>query len=218
VSILRLGKQRAAFGRGIFADNEGPHLVPFFSPGSSLSDSFAEISDVGFLLIDEDLSPVVFNAEAVRILAYPSNPETLRDSAALLVDKIRGSLVALREQPYPLVSEFKSGKRRYLCRAFLMDPYGERPSEPSAALLLERYLSGPTPLHRISEFQFTPRQREAIELLMHGLTNKQIADRMAISLHTVKSLFRLVMLKLGVTSRVEIVARIIEGETACPRA
>jgi DNA-binding CsgD family transcriptional regulator len=79
----------------------------------------------------------------------------------------------------------------------------------------ERNLSDPTPLCRISEqFQFTPRQRQAVELLLRGLTNKEIADRMAISLHTVKFLFRLVMFKLGVSSRAGIIASIIAVKTA----
>jgi DNA-binding CsgD family transcriptional regulator len=180
-----------------------------------LGKSFTGISGVGFLLTDSTLNPVASNPEAVQILTYPGKPEAMPRLAAFLADKIRRCLVSPQGYPSPFVTEFKSGNRRYLCRAFLLDPHGERPSEPSVALVLERNLSGPTTLYRISEqFHFTPRQRQAVELLLHGLTNKEIADRMVISLHTVKFLFRLVMLKLGVSSRAEIIARVIAGKSA----
>lgn len=189
--------------------------MSFFSMDSLLGKSFLGTVVLGFVLIDANLNPVASNAEAVQILAYPSKPESARGLAALLAGKIRGSLIAPRGQLPLFVREFTSGKRRYICRTFLMDGHGERPFESSVALVLERNLSGPDGLYRIAEqFQLAPRQRQAVELLLHGLTNKEIADRMAISLNTVKSLFRLVMLKLGVTSRVEIIAKIIAGDTA----
>jgi DNA-binding CsgD family transcriptional regulator len=57
---------------------------------------------------------------------------------------------------------------------------------------------------------FTPREMEVLNAIADGLTNKMIARRLAISLHTVKfhveSLFR----KLGVRTRTEAVARALE--------
>ena len=46
-------------------------------------------------------------------------------------------------------------------------------------------------------------------LLIMGLTNKEIADRMGISANTVKGFVRLVMLKMGTSGRSGIVAKVL---------
>ena len=51
----------------------------------------------------------------------------------------------------------------------------------------------------------TPREREVLELLGHGLSNRQIADALAISEHTAKFHVASVSAKLGASSRTEAV-------------
>jgi DNA-binding NarL/FixJ family response regulator len=53
----------------------------------------------------------------------------------------------------------------------------------------------------------TPREREVLALLAEGLSNKAIADRLAISEHTAKFHVNAVMAKLGVQRRTEAVVR-----------
>ena len=53
----------------------------------------------------------------------------------------------------------------------------------------------------------TPREREVLELLAHGLSNRQIAERLGISEHTAKFHVAAVSGKLGATSRTEAVSR-----------
>jgi DNA-binding NarL/FixJ family response regulator len=45
--------------------------------------------------------------------------------------------------------------------------------------------------------------------LLQGLSDKEIAERMKVSPNTVKAFLRLIMLKMEVTSRAEIVAKIM---------
>lgn len=52
----------------------------------------------------------------------------------------------------------------------------------------------------------TNREREILALLADGLGNKQIAARLGISTHTVKTHLELLFEKLGVSSRAEAVA------------
>ena len=54
-------------------------------------------------------------------------------------------------------------------------------------------------------FHLTEREREVVELLIQGLTNKEIAGRMNISPNTVRAFIRMVMGKLGVSTRSGIV-------------
>ena len=53
----------------------------------------------------------------------------------------------------------------------------------------------------------TPREREVLELLAHGLSNRQIAERLGISEHTAKFHVAAISGKLGAASRTEAVSR-----------
>ena len=59
------------------------------------------------------------------------------------------------------------------------------------------------------QFSLTPREQETTELLMLGLSSKEIASRMSISPNSVKAFLRLVMFKMGVTSRSGVVGKIL---------
>ena len=52
----------------------------------------------------------------------------------------------------------------------------------------------------------TPRELEVLELLASGLSNKEIADRLGVSFHTVKFHVNAILGKLGASSRTEVVA------------
>lgn len=168
-------------------------------------------SEAGFLLTDSLLNPVWFNAEAMQILSYPDKPANLKRPGALLSRKIRSNLISQNPSgESPFVTEFWSGRRHYFCRAFFMDLNAKDPSRPSIAILLERGPSTLTSLSRISQqFSFTQREQEALEFLLQGLSNKEIANRMSISPNTVKAFLRLIMTKMGVSSRSAIVVKIL---------
>lgn len=53
----------------------------------------------------------------------------------------------------------------------------------------------------------TPREHQVLQLLTEGLSNKQIAARLSISVHTVKFHVNAILSKLGVHSRTEAVAQ-----------
>jgi DNA-binding CsgD family transcriptional regulator len=98
-----------------------------------------------------------------------------------------------------------------LCRSFVLETRvnGEFPS-PAHVLVLERKASNITALSEANEkFGLTPREQETIQLLMEGLTSKEIAERMKISPSTVKSFLRLVMVKMSVSTRSGIVGKVL---------
>jgi len=59
------------------------------------------------------------------------------------------------------------------------------------------------------DFELTPREKETVELLIQGLTSKEIATRMKISPNTVKAFLRIVMVKMGVSTRSGILGKVI---------
>jgi DNA-binding CsgD family transcriptional regulator len=168
----------------------------------------------GFLLMDSSLSTILFNAEAIQILSYPARLPNARRPEAFLAEKIRSSLIRPgHSAESPFVTEFRSGRRRYLCRAFLVDTQDKGPSHANIALLLERGSSALIALSQVSQqFNLTGREQEALEYLVQGLSSKEIADRMNISSNTVKTFLRLIMIKMGVSSRMAVVRKIIATE------
>jgi two-component system NarL family response regulator len=52
--------------------------------------------------------------------------------------------------------------------------------------------------------RMTPRETEVVDLIAEGLSNKEIADRLEIAAHTVKSHVRNIMEKLALRTRLQI--------------
>jgi DNA-binding NarL/FixJ family response regulator len=63
------------------------------------------------------------------------------------------------------------------------------------------------------EVRLTPREQEVIELIAEGLSNRAIAKRLDISVHTVKSHLRNIMDKLTLHSRLQIATYVHKRDT-----
>jgi DNA-binding CsgD family transcriptional regulator len=162
----------------------------------------------GFILVDSEWKLVYANPEAERILTHPQATRMSGSAWTALSKKLIPQLTA--QNPSLLLAsraEFISGRRRYVCRALrLIGSYRRRPAGAALALVLER---GGIPSRVIAEvcerFRLTRREREVVEFSIQGLTNKEIAARINISPNTVRSFVRMIMLKLGVSTRSGIV-------------
>lgn len=51
--------------------------------------------------------------------------------------------------------------------------------------------------------RLTPREQQVLEMTAHGLTNRQIADRLAVTVHAVKFHLATIYRKLSVSNRTE---------------
>jgi DNA-binding CsgD family transcriptional regulator len=164
----------------------------------------------GFLLLDSSLHPIFVNRVAAEILSYPAKPETHKSLDTFLSGKIKATLVAREgSADSALVSEFQSGRRRYQCRAYRVDGPGSGKPRGSVAVLLERFAApGSFSLGLASErFRLTSREQEVLQHLLVGRTTKEIATGMEISPHTVKAFLRMIMVKMGVSTRSGIVGK-----------
>ena len=164
----------------------------------------------GFLLLGSDLRPLYVNPEATQILAYPDTPRSIGPLDSFLLRKIRAVFFAHGNEGQ-FASEFLSGRRRYLCRAYwLCPPSNNALNHPALAVLLER--SSPTSFDASeisARFHLTPREQETLEYLIEGLTNKEIGHRMNVSPNTVKGFLKLIMIKLGVSTRSGVIGRAV---------
>jgi DNA-binding CsgD family transcriptional regulator len=61
----------------------------------------------------------------------------------------------------------------------------------------------------LEQFNLTPRELETVRFLVEGLTSKEIAERMNISPNTVKAFLRIVMVKMGVSTRSGVVGKVV---------
>jgi DNA-binding CsgD family transcriptional regulator len=185
----------------------------------------------GLMVIDDSLNVVAFNSEVLRILAFPDRPENIRSLDAWLANKIRAELVE-RRPVSRVIGEFRSAKRTYLCRSFPLQLKGLKNSEnkngsapPDGLLIvmLERKSNEVVMIAEIAErFGLTSREQETVQFLLEGLTSKEIAQRMKISPNTVKAFIRLVMVKMGVSTRSGIIGKIVGSrsglESNAPRS
>ena len=83
----------------------------------------------------------------------------------------------------------------------------------SVVVLLERCPQGKIALSKIGErFQLTRREGQALEFLAVGLDTKEVANCMQISTNTAKVYIRMIMAKMGVASRLAVLAKILALE------
>jgi len=171
------------------------------------------------LLAGRPLRSVYANSEAVRILIYPEKREGDLPLDSLFAGRIRKILHEhWPPQSHCSAAELVSGRRHYVCRLVSLQPQvqeGQLPPngsiEPTVAMIFERGNSTINSLS-VEQFKLTARERQTLHFLVLGLTNKDIAQRMNISPHTVKAFLRTIMIKTGSSTRSGIV-----GKCAMPR-
>jgi len=168
----------------------------------------------GFLLLDAAMNPVLVNSAAAQILTFPQKPEAHKNLDSYLASKVRSALLSDgSSNGGAVVSRFQSGRRIYLCRSFQVSSMAIGHSRPSLAVLLERSSPRSASLNLlVDRFHLTIREQEVAQFLLQGLTSKEIGQRMQISPNTVKAFLRLIMVKMGCSTRSGIVGKALTME------
>jgi DNA-binding CsgD family transcriptional regulator len=190
-----------------------PHVPQrrFEENGREITFRLPSPSALGFLVTSASFRMLAANEGAASILTYPTRPiaQNLADG---FERRMRPALLRARASSAnagPPGIELKSGRRTYSCRTFILDGNGNGPEAAVVVVVLERGISGSCALSRVSEqFHLTHREQEVVALLLQGLGNKEMADRLGISINTVKAFLRLVMLKMEVSSRAAIASKV----------
>jgi DNA-binding CsgD family transcriptional regulator len=162
----------------------------------------------GLIVVDAEWKLIYANPEAKRILTYPKAFRRFELAWTSLQKKFFPALAKQNSSSsWTSQAEFISGRRKYVSRTFpLTKPRDGRPAGTAIAVLLERGGSGSYAVSEVCErFHLTERERVVVEFLIQGLTNKETAGRMNISPNTVRAFIRMVMIKLGVSTRSGIV-------------
>jgi DNA-binding CsgD family transcriptional regulator len=173
-------------------------------------------AQVGLVLVDVSFKSCALDKGAAAILRYPKSPGTRPEPLSYLptevVEHIRrrkgsGSIAQTRVH-------FRVGPNEYVCRPYLMEFQNGLLPHSMLALHLEKLSSGTNAISDIAlQYQLTEREQEALLGISLGLTTKEVALRMGISPNTVKAFLRLIMIKMGVTTRSGIVAKLLQNQT-----
>jgi len=136
--------------------------------------------------------------------------------------KLQILMLTVYEDSDSLFSSFKAGASGYLLKrtasARLLEAIhevneGGSPMTPQIARRMVQYFNAPPPSREDSPVaRLTAGEREFLDQLSNGYAYKEIADRMNISIDTVRSYVRTVYEKLHVHSRTEAVVKYLRSE------
>ena len=137
------------------------------------------------------------------------------ESIRLLIDeglKIPVIALTMSDSEEDMAAALRAGARGYLLKsmepgevieAILRAARGEVVVAPAMTAKLVRLLDGKSDAAGSLMDQLTPREREILDCLTRGKSNKAIAQELGISIDTVKLHVRNVLTKLNLSSRVE---------------
>lgn len=158
-----------------------------------------------------DLQGIAFSLEALACIAveeeHPQRAATLMGAAQTFRQTIGTSIEGLPV----LYQRYEESVRR--CRAALSRRQFDTANERGLAFTAEEAVAyalgeSPRPAPPPDRTSLTRREREVAELLTHGLSNRQIAEALVISPRTAECHVENILVKLGLTSRDQVVARI----------
>jgi DNA-binding NarL/FixJ family response regulator len=136
-----------------------------------------------------------------------------------LVPNVQVLMLTVYEDSDSLFNSLKAGASGYLLKRTassklleaIRDVHaGGSPMTPPLARRLVQFFSHP-PTDQSPVSRLTPGEREFLDQLANGYAYKEIADRMKISIDTVRSYVRTVYEKLHVHSRTEAVVKYLRG-------
>ncbi len=164
------------------------------------------------LLLNSSGRVVGASDEALRIAGGPLRArglDSLRDACAARAGK--GSDAGDRPGAgCPWSAGFQVGELAYRCQAVSLRPPSRHSAPGHTVMLFERVRTRGSALSRLcADYRLTRRELETIDLLVLGLTNKEIADRLGLSCNTVKAFLRSVMAKLRISTRAGIIGALV---------
>ncbi len=201
------GAERVRFRIGTVSDDplrmEG--LITLLSPIADLLPMSP--TDV---LRDTELTMVLIDATE-QILALMAAYRRARPGLRLLVfgestdPRFIGQVVAAGAKGY--LSHLASAEEITMAVQVIADGSIWAPRKVLASLI-DSYSPGETT--SMSAVKFTPRERELLQLLVAGHSNREIASRMKLTPRTVQTMVSRLLVKVGVGNRVALTVRVLE--------
>jgi DNA-binding NarL/FixJ family response regulator len=129
-------------------------------------------------------------------------------------------LVTMHENPQYLLEAFRAGASGYVLKDITQRELlatvrrvlrGESVLNPEIAIRVLGHLTGTSPQQAdLPAMHLSPREREVLQLLAQGRTNREIARTLTVSVSTVKIHVEHILAKLGVSDRTQAAVRALE--------
>jgi DNA-binding CsgD family transcriptional regulator len=184
--------------------------------GAMARHSTAPSPSEGVILVDMNLRVLAYDQAAAALL---NGSREVGSDGLHIPREILHAIPGLEEMPSRSPSEFVSRRVRFhngdrVCTCHIISV---RPPDQNLHGFIVLYVTRDRSLSEALvqiglDYHLTVRELEAIEGVVMGLTSKEVAARMNISPNTVKAFLRLVMGKMGVTTRAGIVAKLLEPQ------
>ena len=168
---------------------------------------------IGLILTDVALKPIACNREAAVLLAGKGNSGARAELPSTLPKEI---LSAIGERTIKDLSSarmaLRLGNDDYHCRTYLMQ--GDDGAPSMLVLHIDRVCSVMDSVQSVAaRCRLTGREQEVLQGIAAGLSSKELAEKMNVSPNTIKVFVRLIMIKMGVTTRGGIVAQILQSQS-----
>jgi len=174
----------------------------------------------GLVLTDSSFGSVAFDRGSAAIFRHRTH-QIKPGSASHFPAQVQ-ELAQHRPAGPPYVkTQFRIGKKDYVCQAHVLEACepGVFLTDPVIALHIEEVSPANDPVTAIAaKYGLTEREQEALRGISLGLTNHELADRMNISSNTVRAYVRLIMSRMGVSTRGAIIAKVLKRANAAPHA
>jgi DNA-binding CsgD family transcriptional regulator len=169
------------------------------------------MANEGVIVVDLRFRIIGIDSGAEAILRGLTGYD-LNVDAVNLPAELRGMLGTWRPSGNgSMKANIKIANVDYSCRVFQVQPLNGVITQAVFALHLNKAVSVTNSLSKVTEnYRLTDRESEVLEGISLGLTSKVLADRMNISPNTVNAFLRMIMIKLGVTTRAGIVGKLLE--------
>jgi len=174
----------------------------------------------GIVVTDLSLTPLAVDRGAAAILQDASfdgmddsTYEGTAENGLMQLPKAVLELVSRRQSGETTgETSFRSGGAQYVCRVFQIEPQNSLLQQPVLVLHFEKGATAPPDaVYRVAaDYGLTDREQEALVGISLGLTSKELAKRMNISPNTVRAFLRLIMIKMDVSTRGGVVAKILD--------
>jgi len=160
---------------------------------------------IGFLLVDSSFSPVFIDAFTRSALSAVDDENFKLDEALASLKAAVEPYIGLGEQR----TEFDFAGRRWKWMQFSCNCCSGGPQMLHAFVLGSPVTELPYTSAVAAMYRLTPREAEAFEVLLQGLSVKEVAQKMGINPSTAKTFLRSISGKMGVTSRSELMSEVL---------
>ncbi|MEO8370943.1 MAG: helix-turn-helix transcriptional regulator [Candidatus Solibacter sp.] len=167
----------------------------------------------GVVLLDSNDRVLAYDVGAATILEESMHAGSAGESTLHVPQKLLDTLRAPHwQETNSRKVRVELGEHVYSCRIHVTRSRPDTFPGPVTVLYLTREANITDAVSVISaEYRLTVREQQALRGVLTGLTSKQVAQQMNISPNTVKAFLRLIMGKMGVSSRTGIVAKLFDS-------